>query len=186
MKHWPVPKSSSKSLPNNGERGSFWENRSDRRHAGVDMYAPIDSDVLAIEDGTVLKVAEFTSPELIPYWNITYSIIIQTDDGTIQRYAELRDSVVKAGDRVKGGQVIGHIGHVLDLDKINETSPGYIQKLKNAGVSSMLHFELHNRFPGKPDKYLGGNFFQEEQPDHLVNPTDYLREVIEETSESEK
>jgi len=183
MKHWPVPESSNKSIPEGGVRGSFWENRTDRRHAGVDMYAPIDSDVMAIEDGTVLEVAEFTSPDLIPYWNVTYSIIIETADGNIQRFAELRDAVVKTGDKVKGGQVIGHIGHVLDLEKINESSPMYIQKLKNAGVSSMLHFELHTRFPGKPERYMGGNFFQEEQPDHLVDPSDYLKKVIEENQE---
>lgn len=176
-KHWPVPESKSRVLPMNGERGAFWEDRKDRHHAGVDMYAPCESPVVAIEDGEVVDVDVFTNPQMIHYWFVTYSVMIRTADGQIHRYAEMKDACVKKGDFVKGGDVIGHVGYVLNVDEINETSPGYVQKLKAAGDASMLHFEIHNRYPCEISNYKGGNFFQDDCPDYLVDPTDYLKSI---------
>lgn len=182
-KHWPVPSSKNRKLPINGERGSFWEDRKDRHHAGVDIYAPCDCEVVAIEDGEVVDVAVFTSPQLIHYWFVTYSVMIRAADGKVHRYAEMKDTTVKTGDKVKGGQVIGHVGKVLNLDAINETSPGYIQKLKSAGDASMLHFEMHSGFPQAIENYKGGNYFLENKPDYIEDPTAYLRSIITQDEE---
>ena len=54
-KYWPVPDSYSKYIPVNGNPGSFWEDRNDRHHCGIDIYAPIGSDVVSIEDGQVIE-----------------------------------------------------------------------------------------------------------------------------------
>lgn len=178
-KHWPVPESKSRQLPADGERGSFWEDRRDRHHAGVDMYAPSDSPVVAIEDGEVVDVSVFTSPQLIHYWFVTYSVMVRTQAGKIHRYAEMKDTTVKKGDLVKGGDVLGHVGKVLNVELINESSPAYVQKLKAAGDASMLHFEIHNRFPCEIENYKGGNYFQDAKPDYIDDPTEYLRSVLE-------
>jgi len=177
MKYWPVPESNNKNLPKPGLAGSFWEDRGDRHHAGIDMYAPAHSDVIAIENCEVLEISEFTSPQKIPYWNVTYSIIVKTSDGLIQRYAELHDACVKVGDLIKAGELLGHVGLVLNLDKINEGSPVYIQKRKKNGAPSMLHFEMHKNVPVPSDKYLGGNYFREEKPEDLMDPTNYLNSI---------
>jgi len=177
MKHWPVPQSNTKNIPEPGQPGSFWEDRGDRHHAGVDMYAPAFSDVVAIEDGIVLEVSEFTSPKKIHYWNVTYSILIKTDNGIIHRYAELHDTQIKTGDQIKAGDLIGHVGVVLNLEKIDKNSPPYIQKLKSKGVPSMLHFEMLKEIPESTDKYLGGNFFRNEIPESLMDPTNYLNSI---------
>jgi murein DD-endopeptidase MepM/ murein hydrolase activator NlpD len=180
MKFWPVPQSNNRIIPEPEQPGSFWENRGDRHHAGVDMYAPAFSDVIAIEDGEVLEVSEFTSPDKIPYWNVTYAILVKNDDGLLLRYAELYDAVVSPGDKIQAGCLLGHVGLVLNLDKINETSPRYIQKLKEKGAPSMLHFEMHQELPDITIKYLGGNFFVEKKPQGLIDPTNYLKFIIQE------
>ena len=94
MKYWPVPNSYSKTIPTNGLPGSFWEDRGNRFHCGVDIYAPKDSEVLSIEEGVILDVDIFTSPKIIPYWNTTYSILIHNKSGFICRYAELGSTIV--------------------------------------------------------------------------------------------
>lgn len=175
MKYWPVPNSYSKEIPTAVSPGSFWENRDDRRHCGVDIYAPAGSKVVSIDDGVVVKIDIFTSLKEVSYWNETKYVLIKNNDGFYCKYAELRDVVVNENEFVKAGQVIGHVSMVLNIDKITENSPEYIQKIKNNKKPSMLHFEL---FISKPDYqkfYSGGNWFDSKIPEDLLDPTDYLK-----------
>jgi len=174
MTCWPVPDSYSKRVPSNGEPGSFWEDRADRHHCGVDIYAPKGSEVLSIENGKVLEIGIFTSPEEVDYWNKTYYILILNEPGSIGKYAELEDVRVKARDIVYTGQLIGHVGSVLNAKRITVKSPSYIQSLKKKGNISMLHFELYTSNPVEDDKYLGSNWFGSGKPENLGDPTEYL------------
>lgn len=176
MKFWPVPESYSRKLPEKGAPGSFWENREDRRHCGVDIYAPKGSKVCAVEAGEVIEIGEFTSPQLIPYWNVTYYVLLQLQNGWVSKYAELEEVLAKAGERVKAGQVIALVGSVLDLDRITEGSPAYIQRLRENGNQSMLHFELYKNRPTPSEDYLGGNCFRESKLDGLLDAASYLRD----------
>lgn len=175
MRYWPVPDSYSKNVLADGAPGSFWENRGDRYHCGVDIYAPEGSKVLSVEDGKVIDVGIFTSPKTMPYWNTTYYILIQNKTGFICKYAELGDLTVYINKSVKIGQLIGHVGLVLNLDKINEKAPLYIQRLQKNKNESMLHFELYSSPPRLNKNYLGGNWFTSKKPENLLDPTDYLR-----------
>ena len=177
MKYWPVPESYSKKVPERNAPGRFWENRGDRHHCGVDIYAPEGSEVVCVEDGTVIEVGVFTSPERIPYWNVTHEVLIQHADGLVSRYAELGRLCVGQGDPVTGGQVIGHVGRTLDQSKIGDQAPPYIQKLNHNNHQSMLHFELYRAFPRKSAHYLGGNTFENRRPERLVDPTAYLKSI---------
>jgi murein DD-endopeptidase MepM/ murein hydrolase activator NlpD len=179
MNIWPVPQSVGRFLPMPGSQGSFWEDRGDRHHAGIDLYAPAGSDVVATEAGTIIEVQEFTSPKLLAYWNITYSVLIKTNMGKILRFAEMEDAIVKPGEKVIAGQCIGHVGMVLNPEKIDSSSPVYIQRLKKEKRPSMLHFELHNQKPST-ESYLGGNYFITEKPIGLLDPTPYLQSLLEE------
>jgi murein DD-endopeptidase MepM/ murein hydrolase activator NlpD len=178
MKFWPVPDSYEKSPPAGGAPGSFWEDRGDRHHCGVDIYAPKGSTVHAIEDGEVTGTGVFTSPEKVPYWNTTYYVLVDHGNGLASKYAELGDVVVKAGDSVKRGQIIGHVGSVLNAEKITLDSPPYIQLLKRNGHPCMLHFELYDRMPAVPEHYLGGNVFISAKPDNLLDCTLYLKDTV--------
>ena len=107
MKYWPVPKSHSKSILASGVPGSFWENGGDRHHCGVDIYAPEGSDMLSVEDGEVIDIDIFTSPDKISYWNTTYHVLLKNKTGFVCKYAELRDILVKRGIVVKAVELRG-------------------------------------------------------------------------------
>lgn len=161
-------------IPQKGEAGSFWEDRGDRYHCGVDLYAPENTEVVSVEDGIVVETGLMTSPEILPYWNPTYYVIIEHDKGLFCKYGELARFTVKKGDEIEQGNLIGHVGMVLNSKKIDGSCPLYIQKLKNKNPS-MLHLEVWEDEPVTVHKnYLGGNWFAEEMPENLRDPARYL------------
>ena len=87
-----------------------------RVHKGVDVGVPRGTTVVAMRDGTVTKAGVGTG-----YGNVIY---IRHDDGYETRYAHLTSFNVRAGTKVKQGQVIAKSG--------------------NTGVGSgpHLHFEI--------------------------------------------
>jgi murein DD-endopeptidase MepM/ murein hydrolase activator NlpD len=105
--------------------GKMW---SKGYHTGVDFAQPVGTPVYAVQDGTVTAAN----------WGKAYGTQIVIDqkplnDGTPNRiaggwaiYAHLSKSLVKAGQAVKKGDLIGHVG--------------------NTGNSSgaHLHFEVRN------------------------------------------
>ncbi|MDD1669821.1 MAG: M23 family metallopeptidase, partial [Methanomicrobiales archaeon] len=147
----------------------------DRRHTGVDLYAPPGSRVMAIENGTVISAGIFTSPDLVPYWNRTCELTVSHVSGIFCRYAELGDLVVGKGVSVRGGEVIGHVGEVLNLPLVGREAPPYIRSLKEHGHGSMLHLEVYSSVPGPAPGYRGGNWFSREKPAHLLDPFPVLR-----------
>lgn len=167
---WPVPASLSQTIQTAGP-GSFWEDRGDRFHCGVDIYTPFGSDVVSVKDGLVLQIQLFTSPQMIHYWNETLAVTIQHHDGLVIRYAEMFDENVRVGEHIKKGTVIGHVGQVLEPARITAEAPLYVQKLKEKNNPTMLHLEAFDRFPFDIPKYLGGNTFQPKRPDSLVDPS---------------
>jgi murein DD-endopeptidase MepM/ murein hydrolase activator NlpD len=178
LKFWPVPDSYKKTLPLSGDPGSFWEGRGDRNHCGIDIYAPRKSAVLAVDTGRIAQVGMFTSPRDVPYWNVTYYLLICHDDGLVSKYAELEEVLVKEGDVACAGDVIGRVGSVLNPEKITANSPAYIQLLKENGHSSMLHLELYKGIPLPPHDYLGGNAFKPSRPLNLLDPKDFLDDLV--------
>lgn len=176
-RYWPLP-GTEHTFPAEGGAGSFWEDRGDRRHAGMDLYAPAGTEVVSIEDGKVLSTGIFTSQDLVPYWNRTCQVTIAHVSGIFCRYAELRDLTVEAGVKVDGGGIIGHVGEVLNLSLIGAGSPVYIQELKERGRPSMLHLEVFTSAPGPDPNYLGGNWFSSRKPAHLADPARVLRDSL--------
>ena len=174
MRYWPVPNSYSRIIPKNNAQGSFWEDREDRYHCGIDIYAPVGSEVKSIEDGTVLDIGIFTSPKKVSYWNKTKYVLIKNTDDAICKYAELGEITVEINESIRAGQLIGYIGTVLNIDKISKESPLYIQKLNENNLTSMLHLEIYNSEPKQNKMYLGGNWFGTKKPKNLMNPTNYL------------
>ena len=174
MKYWPVPNNYSKNIPAAGTPGSFWEDRGDRWHCGIDIYAPKGSDVVTIEGGKVTDIGLFTSSSQTPYWNTTYFVFIQNIEGKMCKYAELQDATVRIDEQVHPGQLIGHIGQVVNSKRVPDKSPVYIQKLVKKKRFTMLHFELYKGTPPLSKKYLGGNWYGSKKPIYLANPTFYL------------
>lgn len=172
--YWPVPDSYGRAIPLPGTAGSFWEDRGDRRHCGIDIHAPYGSGVRAVEAGRVLDMGIMTSPDVLPYWNTTYYVLVR-QGAIIAKYAELCDVAVSADDEIAGGTCIGHVGTVLNREAITEEAPPYIRRLGDRNAVSMLHFELYSAPPQESEAYLGGNWLGDSRPDALVDPTEFLK-----------
>lgn len=100
--------------------GAFGANRSGRAHAGCDLYAPLGTWIHAIAAGTVT---------LGPYYFYAGTYALEVDHGDfVARYGEIqRETPVRKGDKVKAGQRIGRVGHLVNI----------------AVKSDMLHLELY-------------------------------------------
>ena len=102
-------------------------------HVGLDIVAPWGTPVLAARDG-VVSDAGFRGG----YGNL---IILQHANGFETRYGHMSDYVVKEGERVTEGQVIGHVGSTGD------------------STSFHLHFEVRQGgTPRDPRRYLARYF----------------------------
>lgn len=77
--------------------------RSSRRsHKGIDIRAPLGSPIMAFRSGTVM-CAEY-------HRSYGYMVEIQQDDGILARYAHMSQILVRKGDRVAPGLMIGRVG----------------------------------------------------------------------------
>jgi len=121
-----------------------------RKHAGCDIYAPIGTEVLAVEDGVVIQPVYF-------FYLGTYALEIKHDSGIVVRYGEIKretPKVWKAGDRVSAGEVIGYVGQLQGLPM------------------AMLHFELYSgAASGQLTTREAGGF---QRRSDLLDPTSFL------------
>lgn len=105
--------------------------RRGRIHAGTDFSAPIGTPIYASSDGKVLHSAYSGG-----YGQL---ITIQHGEGVITRYAHCSRLLVRAGQAVKKGQLIGKVGNTG-----HSTGPH-------------LHYELIVKgYHLNPEKYLNG------------------------------
>ena len=98
----PVSKGGYKVPLTNYTISSPYGNRNGEFHRGLDMAATQGAPIHATRAGKVLKA------ELHYSWG-NY-VVIQHEDGTTALYAHQQQYLVKAGDEVSQGQVIGHVG----------------------------------------------------------------------------
>lgn len=175
---WPLQVEQNKRFLYNNGPGSFWENRNDRYHCGIDLYAPQGTNVLSIADGTVLDVGVFTDSLRCHYWNKTYYVLIAHDDTLLVKYAEMGTVCVDKNDIVKEGDVLGTVGLVLNAQKITDKDPLYIRKLGSINPS-MLHLEVYEKNALiERTLYSGGNWFGCDKPSQLKNPYHVLKPFL--------
>lgn len=93
-------------------------------HVGLDIGVPAGTPIYAAEGGKVKQAgfSEYFRPE--PVW-------IEEDDGDIAIYGHLQKAVVKAGQKVRSGDLLGYSGE--------QTIPGTYTP---DGSGPHLHFEL--------------------------------------------
>lgn len=112
-----------------------------RLSCAVDFIIPEGTPVLAALEGIVVDVKQDSNEcgEDQSYDVLGNYIEIQHSHGEYSIYEHIRQhgSIVKVGDKVKTGQVIGYSGKT-----------GWI-----ATLGSHLHFEVHTYFGNKPDDY---------------------------------
>ena len=88
-----------------------------RRHAGVDLKTKPNDEIVAAFDGVVTRSA--------PHYGYGLCIVIRHDNGLETLYSHQSKNLVKAGDKVKAGQVIGLTGRT------------------GRATTEHLHFETH-------------------------------------------
>ena len=74
----------------------------ERRHRGIDLAAPLGTNIFAADDG-VVRVASVGS-------SYGYYLIIDHQDGTETLYAHCSLLLATPGQEVKRGQIIAHVG----------------------------------------------------------------------------
>jgi len=72
-------------------------------HGGIDFSAPKGTEVYATGDGVVVDVDK-------SLWGYGNMVSIDHDYGYVTRYAHLQKAVVRKGQKVKRGQLIGFVG----------------------------------------------------------------------------
>ncbi|MCC7358213.1 MAG: M23 family metallopeptidase [Anaerolineales bacterium] len=98
-------------------------------HEGLDIFAPRDSPVYACADGAVSRVDAYNGdPSAMPYGN---SVRIKHAGGYETVYAHLRVTLVRVGQVVTGGAVIGQ------ADSTGNSSGDHLHlTLKQAGATA--------------------------------------------------
>ncbi len=120
--------------PTNGKLSSGFGPRTSRSgrtrfHAGIDLYAPTGTPIIASDNGQVLKT-EY-------HGGYGYCILIYHGGGIATFYAHLSAFATSSGQHVQRGQVIGYVG-----------TTGYT-------TGPHLHFEVRvNGTPQNPFNYL--------------------------------
>lgn len=103
-----------------------------RKHAGCDLYASAGAEVLAVEDGTVVR-----GP--YPFYDGVHALEVQHPCGIV-RYGEISGAAegISAGVAVKAGQVLGYVGKMqtvaqsmLHLEMFAGTDQGPLTDRKN-------------------------------------------------------
>lgn len=127
---WSYPLENFRSeKPLNGRAFGASRDDSKRAHAGVDLYAPIGTNVIAVADGEVIDIDHF--------YGGTDEVAVKNDDGIVVRYTEL-DPLVKVGDKLKKGDVVGKIipnnicgSHMLHIEVYEGTETGPLTDRNN-------------------------------------------------------
>ena len=151
-------------LPMGDHPGAFGYRRKNHVHEGVDLYCPEGTPVVAVEDGMVAAIIDFTGEHAeppSPWWHNTKAVLVEGDSGVVV-YGEIELAFAYwPGDLIKAGDLIGNVIPVLKKDK--------------GRPMTMLHLELHKH--GTKDAYewtLDG-----QRPPSLLDPTRYLLGGIE-------
>ena len=162
-------------LPAKDDRGAFWADRGDRRHCGIDLFAAPDTPVFAMLPSRVAEVRLFTGPGMNPYWFRTYQVLVENEDGTSLRYAELGSLLVEPGARLNAGASIGHVVRVINASRVDDRAPSYIWDFVQRGRTSMFHLERWQGYPRNGPHCAGGNWLGSGIPDGLLDPITFLQ-----------
>jgi len=148
-------------IPENPHLGAFGARRKHHCHEGVDLYAPVGAEVLAVEEGLVRAILPFTGPGAgSPWWHDTQCVLVEGSSGVVN-YGELAPaSGLVVGSELSRGALIGRVVQVLVKDK---------------GLPmSMLHLELYLAGVTEPLEWLPDDL----QPPTLCDPTLFLKQAL--------
>ena len=101
-----------------------------RLHSAVDIACKEGTFISALTDGEVLSIEESAT--------LGNVITIDHGDGLIVKYASVKEPKIKAGDKVKSGDLIGEVGTVPS--ESSEQPHLHLEATKNGKPISVLDF----------------------------------------------
>lgn len=157
--NWRWPMLTPKEVPTSGP-ASFGYVRRHHTHEGVDLLTTGPQTVFAMEDCEVVRVCQFTGPEVgSPWWLPTWCVMAEGPSGLVV-YGELGTLfLAREGDRVRQGDSLGSLTRVLRHEKGYPTTMLHLE-LRKAGHTELFDWKL-----GEP------------KPDWLLDPTPFLLEA---------
>jgi len=119
-------------IPLHPHVGAFGIRRRHDVHKGIDLYALLNSNVYAVEDGTIIDICPFTGPKAgYDWWLDTDGIYVQGESGIVV-YGEIGvKEGLRIGSKIVKGQHIANVKRVIVKDK--------------GRPNCMLHLELHDK-----------------------------------------
>lgn len=166
--HFPLPHNSCPGIPIKNHPGAFGAIRKYDHHCGVDLYCPEGTPVLAVEDGEIIIVEDFTGSKAgCPWWLDTMAVKVASPSGTIC-YGEIIPDVTSiTGSKVHKGQRLGTVTSVLRPGKERPDILGHSR--------SMLHLQMYTR----GTTYRDDNWTKEGRlPDNIIDPTPMILDSI--------
>ncbi len=142
--------------------GTFGAVRKHDIHTGVDLYCPVGTGVVAVEDGIIVAVVPFTGSDTdapSSWWHNTQAVLVESTDRVLC-YGEIAPQVT-IHQAVRAGDMLGTVLQVLRHDK--------------GKPMSMLHFEMYCRGTREPVWW----FRNEPQPPELLNPMPLLVTLLD-------
>jgi len=129
-----------------------------RAHGGCDLYQPLGTWIHAVADGEVLQ-----GP--YPFYAQTYALEVHHGSFVV-RYGEIQGfSPVKKGDKVRAGQRIAKVGHLVGISV----------------PSDMLHFEMYSgqasgALTQREGRATTAHGVPYQRRSDLIDPTSYLNQ----------
>lgn len=137
--------------------GQFGAVRKHDVHTGLDLYCPIDTPVVAVEPGEIVKVEPFTGEFAgSPWWNNTWAVLVEGPSGVVV-YGEVTPHL-EEGQIVRAGERLGTV-----------TTP--VLKKDKGRPTTMLHLEL--MLPGSRETLWWKH--DEPKPRALLDPSVMLK-----------
>ena len=121
-------------------------------HYAMDIGVWYGDPILAVKSGTVIYAYdEGDFPTSDANWTYGTFVVIEHEDGVRSYYAHLKSRTVSAGQKVKGGQVIGYSGNT---GRVNPPATS-----ANPYAGTHLHFEIRVKRNGSyvkvdPTQYI--------------------------------
>lgn len=144
-------------IPVGNHPGAFSTQRKHEKHTGLDLYCMDDTNVFAVESGTVVNIEHFTGEwDNSPWWENTDCIMIEGATGVVC-YGEVSVPYwISVGRKVFRGEHIANVKRVLKQGKERPDIPGH--------RTSMLHMELYPFGTRKASNGFEENLLQDPTP----------------------
>ena len=168
---FPMNISKIRGIAINNHPGAYGAVRRHDIHTGIDLYGFENDWVFCIENGIVVKNAQFTGTPDCDWWNPTDCVVVRSETRYIL-YGEIK-SKLQVGDVVEFGQKIGEISPVLPVDKIRKDIPGH--------SNCMLHLECMNLTYNNEEYPIWTKF--DDRPPYLMDPTPILIGILQKKHE---